>query len=189
MNAILIPPSRKYFDGYLEACKEYEESNEHSFLHDLYEFGHLKRGGEISFNAWKNSVIHQYYFDIVDGEYRRINVPATIFWLVDENEYLGIGIIRHHLTKALEEYGGHIGYAIRRTKWNQGYGRLQLKLLLKEAHKLKINPALVTCSQDNIASSKIIELNGGKLWDKLPTHSEGKEILLCRYWVPTNIKS
>ena len=188
MNAILIPPSRKYFDSYVQACKEYEESSEHSFLHDLYEFGHLKRNGEISFSAWKKGVIRQSYFDIVDGKYQMLYVPSTIFWLVNENEYLGIGIIRHHLTKSIEEYGGHIGYAIRRTKWNQGYGKLQLKLLLKEAYKLKINPALVTCDEENIASVKIIEENGGKLWDKLPTYSEGKNILLHRYWVPTNIK-
>ncbi len=185
MKAMLIPPSRKYFDSYLEACHEYEQINEHSFLHDLYEFAHLKRGGEISFNAWKNGIIHQYYFDTINGKYQMLSVPSTTFWLVDETQYIGIGIIRHRMTKAIEEYGGNIGYAIRPTKWNQGYGTLQLKLLLKEANKLKINPALVTCDEENIASKKLIEKNGGKLRDKLPTHTNGKDILLCRYWVNT----
>lgn len=188
MNIKLIPPSRKYFESYLEACKEYENSGQHSFLHDIYEFAHLKHGDEISFNAWKKGIIHQYYFDTVDGKYQMLDVPSTTFWLVNEKEYLGIGTIRHRLTKAIKEYGGHIGYAIRLSKWNQGYGTLQLKLLLKEAYKLKINPALVTCEETNIASSKIIETNGGKLWDKLPIRSNGENVLLNRYWVPTNIK-
>ncbi len=188
MNTMLILPSRKYFGSYLEACKEFEDKGEHSFLHDIYEFAHLKRGSQITFDAWKKGIIHQYYFDTVDGKYQMLDVPATTFWLVNENEYLGIGTIRHRLTKAIEEYGGHIGYAIRPSKWNQGYGKLHLKLLLKEAYKLKINPALVTCEETNIPSSKVIESNGGKLWDKLPIRSNGKEVLLNRYWVPTNIK-
>lgn len=188
MNAMLISPSRKYFESYVQACHEYDELKQHSFLHDLYEFGHLKPEGEISFNTWKKGIIHQNYFDVIDGKYQMIDMPSTTFWLVNEKEYLAIGIIRHRLTKALEEYGGHIGYAVRPSKWNQGYGTLNLKLLLKEANKLKINPALVTCDESNIASAKIIETNGGKLWDKLPTCSEGKNIMLCRYWVDTNIK-
>ena len=92
------------------------------------------------------------------------------------------------MTKAIEEFGGHIGYAIRRDKWRQGYGPLNLKLLLKEAYKLKINPALVTCDEANIASKKLIENAGGVLRDKLPTTSDGKDIILCRYWIKTSKK-
>ena len=187
-QAILIPPSRKYFDGYVQACLDYEKHGEKSFLHDLHDFGHFKKGDEITFGAWQKNIIHQYYFDTVDGKYQMLNVPATIFWLVNQKEYLGIGIIRHRMTKAIEEFGGHIGYAIRRDKWHQGYGTLNLKLLLKEAYKLKINPALVTCDENNIASKKLIEHAGGVLRDKLPTTSDGKDIILCRYWVKTNKK-
>lgn len=189
MKAILIPPNRKYFDSYVEACMEYEHTEEKSFLHNLYEFGHLKRGGNINFNDWKKGIIHQYYFDVINGKYQMLDVPSTTFWLVNENEYLGIGIIRHRMTKAIEEFGGNIGYAIRPSKWNQGYGTLQLKLLLKEANKLNINPALVTCDEKNIPSKTIIEKFDYKLWDKIPSHSDGKDITLCRYWVNTKIKS
>ena len=45
-----------------------------------------------------------------------LNFPATVFWLLNQKEYLGIGIIRHRMTKAIEKFGGHIGYAIRRDK-------------------------------------------------------------------------
>ena len=188
MSAILVIPSRKYFDGYLEACEEYKNIGEKSFFHDIYSFASLKHDEEITFNTWKNGVLNQYYYDTINGQIKRLKLPVTVFWLIDETGYLGLGMIRHRMTKAIAEYGGHIGYALRPTKFHKGYGKLLLKLLLKEAYKLKINPALVTCDEENIPSKKVIEANGGKLYDKLPTRSDGKDIILCRYWVPTKIK-
>jgi predicted acetyltransferase len=188
MPTVLILPSSKYFASYLEACRECEEAGERSFLHDIHDFGNIKRGAEVTFAAWQRGIKNQYYYDSIDGKYQRIKLSSTTFWLVDERKYLGIGIIRHRMTKAIEEFGGHIGYAVRRGERNKGYGKLQLKLLLREAFKLKINPALVTCDEKNRASARVIEVNGGKLWDKLPTVSNGENIMLCRYWVPTNSK-
>jgi hypothetical protein len=42
---------------------------------------------------------------------------------------------------------------------------------------LGIDPALVTCDIDNVASRKVIEANRGRLWQA----SDGK----MRFWVPT----
>lgn len=185
MSVMLISPSRKYFAGYLEACEEYKNAEEISYLHDLEKFAGFKPDEPIEFSTWKKNVRHQYAFEEVNGRNEMITIPASNFWLVDENGYIGIGTIRHVLTKSIEEYGGHIGYAIRRSRWNQGFGTIQLKLLLKEAARLGINPALVTCSEENIASVKIIEHNGGILRDKLNQTEHGKKIILRRYWVKT----
>src|SRR5207244_2733801 len=99
-------------------------------------------------------------------------------------EYLGQVCIRHVLNPQMEKITGHIGYHIRPRHRRQGYGRLILKLALPEAHRLGINPALVTCDATNIASRKIIEGNGGVLRDQVD-QGEGLPPKL-RFWVPTD---
>ena len=49
---------------------------------------------------------------------------------------------------------------------------------LPVAAALGINPALITCDEDNIASRKVIEANGGQLDDQRATE--------LRFWVPTS---
>jgi predicted acetyltransferase len=51
-----------------------------------------------------------------------------------------------------------------------------LAAALPVARSLGIDPALLTCDADNIASRKVIEANGGVLEDS----RHGK----LRYWVP-----
>jgi predicted acetyltransferase len=111
-------------------------------------------------------------------------VTYTFLWLVTENEYLGHVSIRHVLNPWLEKFAGHIGYRIRPRHRRQGYGRLIVRLALPEAHRLGINPAVVTCDATNIASRKIIEANGGVLQDHVD-RGEGLPPKL-RFWVPTD---
>lgn len=111
-------------------------------------------------------------------------VPASTFWLVDKGVFIGRVSIRHKLNKKLRSFGGHIGYAIRPSKRNKGYGSKILELALKEAKKLKLKKVLITCDDDNIASQKIIEKNGGKLQEKKKW--EGK--LMRFYWINLNNK-
>jgi predicted acetyltransferase len=109
-------------------------------------------------------------------------VPATTFWLVAGDEWIGIGNIRHRLTPELERFGGHIGYAIRYSRWNMGYGTLQLRLLLAEARRLGFKRALITCSRGNIGSARVIEKNGGVLENIVDNVIDGQRIETCRYW-------
>jgi predicted acetyltransferase len=108
-------------------------------------------------------------------------VPATQFWLIDKNEYIGNVIIRHQLNDTLMHIGGHIGYSIRPTKRKMGYGTSILKLSLSEARKLGIDKALVTCDETNLGSKKIIEKNGGIL-ENIEEGIKGKPRKL-RYWI------
>lgn len=57
--------------------------------------------------------------------------------------------------------GGHIGYVIRPTERQKGYGNLILHELIKEANRMNIENVLLTCDEDNTPSSKIIEINKG----------------------------
>ena len=108
-------------------------------------------------------------------------VPASRFWLVGaDRRYLGDVDVRRHLNEALCRFGGHIGYKIRPSERRKGYGKLICRLGIEEARKLGIGDILITCDDDNIASCKIIEANGGFLQDKI---DNGRASLTRRYWV------
>lgn len=107
------------------------------------------------------------------------HVPATTLWWASGNEYLGRIAIRHRLTPWLRDIGGHIGYDIRPSARRRGHATAMLAAALPTARGLGIDPALVTCDEDNIASRKVIEANGGALEDK-----RGDKL---RFWVPTSL--
>lgn len=108
-------------------------------------------------------------------------VPSTNLWWVEGPEdapvYLGRIAIRHDLTEYLREVGGHIGYDVRRSRRREGHATAMLRATLPVAARLGVDPALVTCDVDNLASRRTIETCGGVLEDE----RQGK----LRYWIPT----
>ncbi len=105
-------------------------------------------------------------------------VPCTTWWWTEGDEYVGRVAVRHELTEHLLEVGGHIGYDVRRSRRGEGQATAMLRAVLPEANALGIDPALITCDADNIASRRVIEANGGVLEDQRGTK--------MRYWVPTH---
>jgi predicted acetyltransferase len=105
-------------------------------------------------------------------------VPSTTLWYVDGDEYLGRLSIRHELTEFLLEQGGHIGYDVRPSARRRGHATAMLKAALPVTHALGIDPVLVTCDVDNVASRKVIEAGGGVL--------EDERVGKLRFWVPTS---
>lgn len=106
------------------------------------------------------------------------HVPCTTLWWVDGEDYLGRIAIRHRLTDFLREVGGHIGYDVRPTRRREGHATAMLQQSLPWARGLGIDPALVTCDDDNIGSIRVIENAGGGLEDVRGNKR--------RYWVPTS---
>ncbi|TDD17278.1 GNAT family N-acetyltransferase [Kribbella turkmenica] len=104
-------------------------------------------------------------------------VHQTVLWFVEGDEWLGRLSIRHRLTPALTELGGHIGYFVRPSVRRKGYATEMLVQSLPIAAGLGIDPALVTCDTDNLGSRKVIEAAGGEFEDE----RHGK----LRFWVPT----
>ena len=165
----LVIPSAEYLPSYSEAYDEFIENKI-----DRY---HVT-------NPYETDIIKKY------DEYRKeLNlkpgyVGADTYWLVDEDKKYFIGeiSIRHALTEALKRYGGHIGYFVRYSEWNKGYGSLMLKLALEEAKKiLKDDEILITCDDDNIGSAMVMEHNGFVLKDKIENNIDGKDIITRRY--------
>ena len=102
-------------------------------------------------------------------------VSCTTWWWVDGPGYLGRIALRHQLTDRLRETGGHIGYDVRPTARRQGHATAMLRAVLPLTHGMGINPVLVTCDVDNLASRRVIQANGGVLEDE----RYGK----LRFWV------
>ncbi len=107
-------------------------------------------------------------------------VPSTTFWWIDRDEFLGRLAIRHRLTERLLDIGGHIGYDVRPSARRRGHATAMLAAALRPARDLCIDPALLTCNFENVASRRVIEANGGVLEDQRGN--------VLRYWVPTGLE-
>lgn len=88
-------------------------------------------------------------------------VPQNTYWFYVDAKPVGMASIRHHLTDALRQAGGHCGYSIRPNERGKGYGTVLLGLLIEEAKRLNINRVLLTIQNQNIASIKVALKNGG----------------------------
>jgi len=109
-------------------------------------------------------------------------VPSTEYWLVNEDRtILGSSRLRSYLNQNLTLEGGHIGYGIRPSQRRKGYGKAILRLTLEKAKELGLERVLVTCDVDNVASSRIIESNGGVLENEAISEATGKPIY--RFWI------
>lgn len=166
----LIKPALMFYKSYLEAINESK--------------GLFPYATDSFFNP-----INEDLFVAMDNYEKGINlpsgyVPATFLWLIDKDEFIGVVNIRHHLTSSLLNFGGNIGYAIRHSKWNQGYGTFMLNEALKYCkNTLHLDKVMLTCHNENIASKKVIEKNGGILQDISNVIVDNKEINLRRYWI------
>ena len=108
-------------------------------------------------------------------------VPWQEFWLIDGAEFIGNLKIRYHLSESLWIRGGNIGYDIRPSKRKQGYGYKILELGLRKARTFGLDPALITCMENNVASRKIIEAHGGRYLRKtIPEKTLSPELI---FWI------
>jgi len=109
-------------------------------------------------------------------------VPATTYWYVDpEGILIGSSSVRHRLTEALRDAGGHISYVIRPAYRRKAHGTRLLALTLDKAWELGIKRALLTTNVDNVGSRKVIEKNGGVLIGE--SMSAIFNVMKARYWI------
>jgi predicted acetyltransferase len=68
-----------------------------------------------------------------------------------------------------------------------GLGSAILRLTLEKARVMNLGRVLLVCNAQNVASSRIIESNGGQLENQIPIEvgvgEEARHILLSRYWI------
>ena len=183
----LVEPSERYRDSFLEGAAEFDGEGHLGSTYAAalgYDLGRLDRD------------LPAFLRDL-----RRLGEPPRlygggyqdrVYWLVDRGLYLGQTSIRPDLrTPYLMTYGGHVGYSIRPRRRRRGYGRRILELALERCREIGLERVLVTCDEDNVASRRIIEANGGRfekglVMDARTARAEGRgggRILKLRYWI------
>jgi predicted acetyltransferase len=92
-------------------------------------------------------------------------VPEYKFAMVNVKSQATMGSIdlRVGLTEKLRVLGGHIGYDVDEPYRGHRYAARSCRLLLPFARSVGINPVMITCAPDNIASVKTIESLGAVL--------------------------
>lgn len=108
-------------------------------------------------------------------------VPAAYRWIVEDGRVVGTITLRLALDDLLLETGGHIGYAVEPGSRRRGLAGAALGRVLRMAAARGLDPVLVTCEDDNVASTRTIERAGGVLEDVRGG--------LRRYWVATGVGS
>lgn len=152
----------------VKPTKKYEES----WQEGLAEFRAEKRRG--FWNWEKEPSDLDEYIKLTEDD-----ALASTYWLIDNDQFVGHTNIRHTLNHYLAKIGGNIGYYIRPSARNKGYGTKILELALVKAKQLGLKKVLITCYEANIASIKIIEKNKGRFHDKVLDEDEAK----LRYWI------
>lgn len=173
----LVLPDSKYIDSYVEALKEKYRIGIRPLMSDeeiekiiADPFPHLdaqnRQGG---------------YFTPEDG-IERPKVPYNLYWLVDGDEFIGGISLRYSLNDFLEKHAGHAGYGIRPSKKKQGYATKMLGLALSIFKQQGVFQVMLTADEDNVASWKVIEANGGEHTGTIDSiFDDGKKTR--QYWI------
>jgi predicted acetyltransferase len=110
-------------------------------------------------------------------------VHCDYYWITAgegaDEEVVGFLALRHRLTAWLLEEGGHIGYSVRPSRRGEGHAGRALALAVRRSAELGLERVLLTCEEDNHASARTIERNGGVYEDT----RNGKR----RYWIATGL--
>lgn len=165
----LIVPNEEYLPSYMEARNEYVENNVSTYAFT---------------DASSCDIFAKFDRYREERDLPPNRVGEDKFWLVDDEKRYFIGeiSIRRRLNDALAQRGGHIGYGVRFSEWNHGYGTKMLALALEKVKEMNISPVLITCNDDNLASARVMEKNGFVLGDKIIVSVDGEEHLTRRYW-------
>ncbi|MBU3175243.1 GNAT family N-acetyltransferase [Clostridium estertheticum] len=111
-------------------------------------------------------------------------VTATQLLAIRKSDNCIVGMIqiRHFLNDYLLQYGGHIGYSVRKSERNKGYAKEELRQALTYCKDiLHISRVLLTCDNDNLASQKTILAQGGKKENEVVMKDDN--CVVERYWI------
>jgi predicted acetyltransferase len=110
-------------------------------------------------------------------------LPGFRLWLWDTEFCGSIGLRWQPGTSELPAHVlGHIGYTVVPWKAGRGYVKRALKLMLEHARAEGLQYVEITTDPDNVASRRVIEVNGGVLVERFqrPAQYSGTDALRFR---------
>lgn len=168
-TAVLTRPSMEYQESYLEATQGIELSE-------------AMLNPELRIWTANEYASFVQFSQQVDFWGMPEHPPEEYLWLVDQGEFIGRLFILHWLNDYRLKSDGLVDYWIRASRRQQGYGRLILRLALERFRQVGLDRVLITCREDNAASRKIIEANGGIFESAIPNYGHPTEKRL-RFWI------
>lgn len=151
-----IKPNETYIDEYLLACKE-------SHDHDVKEWTPVEPA---DFENWKTGAMQRYRM-LESGDGLPDGIPRMItYWCVDDERFIGEIQIRPFLTSEEARQMGHIGYAVRYSMWNKGFGTKLLRYGIEKLHERNVSPIYIACHADNLGSNRVAQKAGFELVEK-----------------------
>lgn len=170
----LLLPNKKYKKSYEDLLLSAQKNG------DYEELGNASIKNDETFNG----MIIRLKNRRIGKNINKKDVPATVYWIVVDNKIVGTIDLRHKLNRDYFERLGHVAYYIKVEERNKGYATKALSLAIKKYYKKYTKNILVTCFADNVASSKVIEKNGGileqKIFDNLTNRYISKYIIKIR---------
>ncbi len=107
----LTEPDIKYQDSFLAGLREFHQE-----------------GRMLQYDFQKVSGDFERFLYYLKAQQDRAKLPPHIipqshFWLIDNDEFIGILSLRHGLNDTFIRISGHVGYQVRPSKRLQGYGK------------------------------------------------------------------
>lgn len=103
-----------------------------------------------------------------------------------DGELIGMVDIRHNIDNPyLARIGGHIGYAVRPSLRNKGYGSQILQFALGHGRELGLEKVMLGAMSDNLPSIRLIKKYGGVLTSSTPGERFPEKTVNV-YWIETS---
>ena len=130
---------------------------------------------DLSIAEWIQFAKNTKYKDTVTPGF----VTAHTFFALYNDKIVGIINARHELNDYLLNFGGHIGYSVRKSERRKGYAKAMLSYTVEFLFSLGLEKILITCDKNNIASKRTIESCGGILENEVIEETR----TTLRYWI------